>query len=114
MEQHGLQRLAGEFPAGGQRVEPTVHGLIDFAERSFELIFPIEDANDERAGFDRRVLLSLQMDLHVTLSLLVSNFVFFSLRQRQFERSRASGSNAFESGRWLRPLRAWLPCDART
>ena len=50
MDQHGLQRLAGDFPAGDQRGEAAVHGGIDVGEHAIDFFVLIENVSDECVG----------------------------------------------------------------
>ena len=70
VQQQKLKRLAGDFAAGGERAEPAVHRAVNLAENSIEFVVLIEDVGYERVGIYRSVRLCLELDLHVSLSLL--------------------------------------------
>ena len=61
-----------------------MHGAIDVPESPFEFLLFVKNVGNECVGMNRRVRLSLEFDLHVSLSLLspaeaVHGFVGFAL-----------------------------------
>ena len=70
MEQKEFERFPGDFAAGGERGEAAVHRAINIAENSVEFVVLVENVSNERVGIYRSIRLGLELDLHVSLSIL--------------------------------------------
>src|ERR1700730_19197097 len=84
MQEDHLERLARQLPARSEQEQMAVHGAIDSPESAVEFLLFVKNVGNECVGMNRRVRLSLEFDLHVSLSLLsppeaVHGFVGFAL-----------------------------------